>query len=516
MILRDYQRAAYSAALSSLREGNNPLIQMATGTGKSLVAAELTSHLRKNNGQVWVLAHVQELVAQNERTYKKHTGDPQAGVICAGLGRAEHSANAVFASVQSITGPARLGKLAPPDVIIIDECHRVPHNTGEDSQYESLFRLYPRARRVGLSATPWRLDGGLCCGSGEQFWFNDLAFRYTLTQGVRDGWLSPLVGVETETQLALPAAPLNGDFNNTEVGDLILATWLKSVCEALLAVADQRKHIAVYCPTVVAAMRAAAVIKTVTGWSTAVISGSMTQGERANTLWAFHQGEIRVMCSVDTMTTGWDMPELDCIVGLRPTTSSSLHVQIMGRGTRIHPGKKNCLYLDFVGNLQRLGGCDMLETYVRQGAPLEPLEALPAPPREPRKVLPGVRTLAVIDPVSGEQARDGAQLTVEVHAVSAVAIPTRRDPTKPVLMITYACTTVEGARIDATLFVNTEAPNTASTEFFMHRRLAVKLPGEARKLTWMLKECARPTHITVRKQGKYWNTVIEHFEGTPL
>ena len=513
MILRPYQKAAYSSALCSLRNGDNPLIQMATGTGKSLVAAEITSHLRKNNGQVWVLAHVQELVAQNESTYKKHTGDPLTGVICAGLNRHEHNANAVFASVQSIVGPARLGKLLAPQVIIIDECHRVPHNTGEDSQYESLFKLYPEARRIGMSATPWRLEGGLCVGSGSQFWFNDLAFRYTLAEGVRDGYLSPLVGVETEVQLGLPAAPLTGDFNNTEVGDLQDRKWMTSVAEALATLAVKRKHIAVYCPTVVSSMRAASIIHNATGWKTGVVTGSMSKAERVDTLQAFHSGELRVLCSIETLTTGWNMPELDCIVGLRPTTSSSLHVQIMGRGTRIFEDKKNCLYLDFVGNLQRLGGCDMLETYVRQGKPLEPLEAMPAAPREPRKVLPGVRTLAVIDPVSGEQAREGAQLTVEVHAVSAVAIPTRRDPTKPVLMITYACTTVEGARIDATLFINTETTNALATEFFMRRRLAVKLPSEARRLQWMLKDAHRPSHITVRKSSRYWNTIDEHFTG---
>jgi len=153
----------------------------------------------------------------------------------------------------------------------------------------------------------------------------------------------------------------------------------------------------------------------------------------------------------------------------------------------------------------------MLETYVRQAAPLEPLEALPAPPREPRRVLPGVRTLAVLDPTSGEQARNGATLTVEVHSVGAVAIPTRRDPTKPVLMVTYACTTREGARIDATLFVATESDCADTRHFFAQRRLAVTLPIEARKVQWMMKGSVQPDSITVVKQGKYWNVTSEKF-----
>lgn len=506
MQLRHYQHGAYEAALGSLRQGYNPLIQMATGTGKSLVAAELTSHMRKNNGRVWVLAHVQELVAQNERTYKRHTNDPGAGVVCSGLDRKELSASALFASIQSVINPAKAGEIEPPDVIIIDECHRVPHRTGESSQYEQLFELYPAARRAGLSATPWRLGGGLCVGEGKQFWFNDLAYRYTVAQGVAEGYLSPLVGVESEVQLALPTTPASGDFNNTEVTGLQDRKWMYSVAEALSILASKRKHIAVYCPTVVASMRAASVIHEATGWKTGIVTGSMSKTERTDTLMAFHSGELRVLCSIETLTTGWDMPELDCIVGLRPTTSSALHVQIMGRGTRIHEGKNNCLYLDFVGNLQRLGGCDMIETYVKQSAPLEPIEAMPAPPREPRKVLPGVRTLAVIDPTSGEQARDGSEITVEVHAVSSVAIPTRRGQR---LMVQYACTTVEGARIDVSYFINTEQPDPAALEFFAARGVAVRLPGEARTLTWTLKGARRPKFVVARKQGRYWNCVSE-------
>lgn len=511
MQLRPYQSAAVSAILQALRDGHNPAAQLPTGSGKSLVIAELTSTLRKKDGTVWILAHVQELITQNHRMYTKNYKDPSVGIICSGLNLRQTEQAVTFATIQSIIGPAREGLLKPPDLIIIDECHRIPHNNGDTSQFEALFSLYPDARRVGMSATPWRLDNGLVYGKGEQFWFDTLCYNYSVPQAVADGWLSPLVGVETETQLELPTSPLTGDFNNTEVSDLIVKDWLKSVAEAMSTLASKRQHIAVYCPTVVSAMRTAAIIHNVTGWTTAVVSGSMTKAERADTLWRFHQGDIRVLVSVETLTTGWDMPELDCIVCLRPTTSSSLWVQIMGRGTRLSPGKKNCLILDFVGNLQRLGGVDMIETYVRQSAPLEPLEALPAAPREPRRVLPGVRTLAVIDPTSGEQARDGAQLTVEVHAVSAVAIPTRRDPTKPVLMVTYACTTVEGARIDATAFIETEGASVEAQHFFNQRRLAVTLPIEARKVQWMMKGAAQPIYITVVKQGKYWNCTSEQF-----
>jgi DNA repair protein RadD len=354
------------------------------------------------------------------------------------------------------------------------------------------------------------MDNGLIYGQGKHCWFDELSYAFTVPEAVAGGWLSPLIGVETETQLDLAEVSISGDYNNSEVSDKQTADWLTAAATALLTLAPRRKHLAVYCPTVTSAMRAAAVIGQVTGWTTALLTGSMKGADRAAVLERFITGETRVLCSVDTLTTGFDFPALDCIVCLRPTTSSSLWVQIQGRGTRLSPGKKNCLLLDFVGNLQRLGGVDMLESYVRQGAPLEPLEALPAPPKEPRRTLPGVRTLAVIDPLTGTQAAEGAQVTVQVHAVSAVAIPTRRGP-QPVLLVTYACTTVEGARIDASAFINTERPDAQAEMFFNNRNLAVNLPAPARSLGWQLKGAQLPNAVTVRKAGRYWNVVAEHF-----
>jgi len=268
-----------------------------------------------------------------------------------------------------------------------------------------------------------------------------------------------------------------------------------------------RKHVAVYCPTVAAAMRAVVAL-TALGQTAHAVHGSMNQIDRRDTLEAFRAGEFKWLCSVDTLTTGWDMPALDAIACLRPTTASNLWVQILGRGTRKAEGKKNCVILDYVGNLQRLGGVDMLETYVRQSKPFEPLEAVPAPPREPRKVYPGVSTLVVLDPTSGEQARNGAELRVQVHNVNAVAMNTRRGPA---LMVQYTCTTVENARINATLFLTTDTVNPEAEGFFNRRALAVRLPAEPQRLGWMLKNAAQPEYVTVRKSGKYWNVCAEHF-----
>jgi superfamily II DNA or RNA helicase len=509
--LRPYQLAAFEACLGALRRGKHPVIQSATGTGKSLIIAALASAAKQRGLRTWVLTHVQQLVEQNAATYERFTGDPEYGIVCSGLNRADFDRGVTFATIQSIINPGLRGELHLPDLVIIDEAHRVPHTTGETGQYGRLFERFPSAQRVAMTATPWRMDGGLIYGKGKNFWFDELSFVYTVPQGVADGWLSPIVGVETETQLELGEVTVNGDYSNAEVAELQDNDWLRGVALALLQLAPRRQHIAVYCPTIAAAMRAAAVIGRVTECNAGVLTGGMSREVRAEVMQQFKSGDLRVLCSVDTLTTGFDFPALDCLVCLRPTTSSSLWVQIMGRLTRLHPGKKNGLLLDFVGNLQRLGGVDTLDNYVRQRAPLEQLEALPQKPKEPRRVLPGVRTLAVIDPLSGEQATDGSLLVVEVHSVNSVAIPTRRNPKEPALLVQYTCTTVEGARIDASLFLNTERPNADADLFFKNRRLAVNLPSPARSLGWQLKGAQHPTHVTVRKSGRYWNVVAERF-----
>jgi DNA repair protein RadD len=428
------------------------------------------------------------------------------------LNRDERDRLTTFATIQSIVNPALRGELPAPDLIIVDEAHRVPHKTGEQGQYERLLLRYPSARRIAMTATPWRTDDGLIYGAGEQFWFDRRAYAYTVPQGVMDGYLSPIVGVETEVQLTLPDPPSTGDFVMSEVEKDVDNAWLESVAHTLLQVASARKHLAVYCPTVLAAERAAAVLGRVTGYSAGTVTGAMNRVDRAEALHRFRSGEFRILCSVDTLTTGWDFPALDCIVCLRPTTASNLWVQILGRGTRLAEGKKNCLLLDFVGNLQRLGGVDTLETYVRQGDPLEPIEAVPQVRKTPvRTTLPGLTSLIPLDPTTGEHAREGARLTVKVHAVGCVALNTRRGAA---LMVQYTCSTPENARVNASLFLPTGRPNAQVSEFFTARKLAVRLPADPASLQWQVRGARTPEYVTVKKSGKYWNTVEEHWNTT--
>lgn len=510
MQLRHYQQEAVDAALGALGAGGHPVLQLATGTGKSLIIAALAQHYRAAGQLVWVLTHVQQLVEQNAATYERYSGDAP-GIVCAGLRRKDRFNTVTFATIQSILGVQV--EMQPPALIIIDEAHRVPHNRGERSLYESVLHRYPLAGRVAMTATPWRMDNGVIHGEGDQFWFDRLAYSYPVARAVADGYLCPLVGVETAVQLDLEGArKANGDYVMTDVSQREDEVWLRAVARALPELTSIRKHIAVYCPTIDAAERAAEVIAAETGWTTDMMAGDITPGERADAMQRFKSGATRVLCSVDMITTGFDFPALDCIVCLRPTLSSSLWVQIQGRGTRLADGKKNCLVLDFVGNLQRLGGVDMYENFYRQET-REPVEAIPAKLRalREREKVVGAHKLLPIDPMTGEPVRDGASIWVEVESTNSVPITTRRNPGYKVLLVNYNCVTEEGIKLRATNFINTQLPDRRTREFFGVRELAVNLPAPAETLTWQMKGARAPDALCIRRAGQYWNVLMERF-----
>lgn len=506
MKLRQYQQEAVDAALASLASKRNPVLQLATGTGKSVIIAAICERYRAANRQAWMLTHVQQLVSQNAKTYRNYAGlDP--AIVCAGLKRKDVYGGTTFGTIQSVTGV--LDKLPQPDIIVIDEAHRVPHNEGEPGLYDHILRRYPDAARVAMTATPWRMDNGIIYGEGSNFWFDHLAYNYTVPRAVSDGWLCPLVGVETEVQLDVRDVEINGDFVQADVEKAQTEEWLNAVARSLPSLAGKRNFIAVYCPTVKAAHSTASIISLETGWTSSVLHAGLKQEERDKILESFYSGETKVLCSVDMITTGFDFPALDCIVCLRPTLSSSLWVQIQGRGTRLHPSKTNCLVLDYAGNLIRLGGVDMYDTYYRQ-ATMDKVEAKPREPhvKSTRKIYPGSRSIPAIDPMTGEAAVEKSELYVDVHNVSFVAI-TPKGKNKPVILAKYVCTTPEGARIDASQFLDTETPNKITVKFLRCREIAVTLPTEAKNISWQLRNARKPKGATVRKRGRYWNVIDE-------
>lgn len=504
MQLRPYQKEASDAVWDSLRAGRSPCVLLPTGTGKSLCIADLVHRIRDRGGCVWVLVHVKELVEQNRRTLDRYAGLEDVGTICAGLNETDEGASVTFATVQSLAGRVSRGAITrTPDAVIIDEAHRVPLAEA-GKLYNGILGQYKAIPRIGFTATPWRMDNGLIYGDQEGVWFNDLCYQKSVPEMVELGFLCPLVGVETEIQLDLSGIEKSGgDYVQKQVGEKQTSPWLAAVVTSVQSLAAKRNHVAVYCPTVEAAHLTAEAFEA-GGWSSAVVVGATK--DRTEVIGGWKTGAKRVLCSVDVLTTGFDHPPLDCIVCLRPTESSSLWVQVMGRGTRIHEGKNNCLVLDYVGNLARLGGIGMMEDFVVEKAG-KVESTRKATGRGPKKEQKKPERLNAVDPMAGK----AGNITVYVNDADYMVIGSKSQPGKQMVMVSYECQTEEGYLITVNDFVMPEYTGwaRAKSEAWVRARGGYSLPYDAVSAQHLCYSLPIPRRMTIKRNGKYWNVVAE-------
>lgn len=320
MELRDYQQSCIDSMLKHT-EGNI-LIKAPTGAGKTVI---MGSYLKKLGRSALVLAHRTILVKQAKDTFKR-------------IG---------LKGVDVMTFQTAVRRdLKQYDVIVIDEVHRLPP-TSEDSSYRRILENVPNARLVGFTATPFRLGQGHIYGT-EDCWFEELCFDIELRHLQGQGYLCPydyLVAGSLEVR----ARRSGGDYNLQDLEEeLGQELHLGSVKHAIDEHCQGRTHIAVFAVTI---GHAEALANHLGGM---VIHSKMTKDARRETLAKFSVcGGILV--SVASLTEGWDEPRCDVVILARPTLSPALYVQMVGRGLRIHPSKKDCLVLDMVGCYNRHG-----------------------------------------------------------------------------------------------------------------------------------------------------------------
>tara|TARA_R110000824_G_scaffold328271_3_gene515108 strand:- start:381 stop:1958 length:1578 start_codon:yes stop_codon:yes gene_type:complete len=525
MKARPYQIEATRACIEDLKQGYNPVLNLATGTGKSLIIAHLAYTLSRQNKRVWILTHTTKLVQQNVAQFKRLSALP-VGICCSSIHKpTEQDINEkiIYGTIQTISNLSILAA----DVIIIDEAHRVPFENGK-SQYEKLFTAYPQSQKIALTATPWRLDNKLIYKENDNVrnsndgdlhdsygsrWFNKCSYEYNVAQGVKEGYLSPLVGASSRIQLDLSDCELIGnDFNQADASRLITDSWLTSVCKKLNTVARDRKIMAVYTPTILVAMTVKKKLEKYTDRKVAVLHSKMDQDERQEIYQGLEDGRYNTVTSVDMLTTGFNLPSLDCIVCLRPTLSSSLWVQILGRGTRLSDGKKNCLVLDFVGNFLRLGGCAMMPQWTMEKRPTIPDEIvegnfIPLPfVKKERFLHPGLTTIEPVDPSTGKAVGDNDTVAATVSACQGF-VPRGKN----YISVKYVCLTENNAKITATRFLNTNKESDDVYQFFDRRNLPVTLPCQPNRLSYMIKMAAKPLSVILKKNGRYWNVLEETF-----
>ena len=361
MKLRDYQDAAVAAVWSYYQSGKagNPLIAMPTGTGKSLIIAGLIRSMVETYPEthVLVLTHVKELIQNNYETMMRYWPQAPAGIFSAGLGRKDFHTQITFAGIASIRNRADLFRKT--SIILVDESHLVSDN--ENASYQKFFDALkvhnPYLKIIGLSATPYRLGLGLLT---EGKVFTDVCFDLTSGEAflwmIDNGYLAPLIPKRTTTQLDTDLIAIRGgEFLQSSVDHAFeeQGVTAKAINETL-AYAGQRNHWLVFASSLAHGADIQRLLLDA-GVPTGFVHSKLSNADRDEEIARFKAGHYRAMVNKDILTTGFDFPKIDCIVMLRPTQSPGLWVQMLGRGTRPAPGKRDCLVLDFAGNTERLG-----------------------------------------------------------------------------------------------------------------------------------------------------------------
>ncbi len=328
MQLRPYQRDAVDAVLSYWgKGGGNPLVEMATGTGKSVVVANLVRELTEHDPEtrVLMLVHVRELVAQNAQALLRAWPAAPLGINSAGLGRRDRGSQILFASIQSVAREDH-NSIGRRHVILIDEAHLLP-NSG-DGQYRTLIdRLRdaePELRVVGFTATPYRLGMGLLYGKGAPF--DEVVYSYGIAEGVADGYLSPLVCRLGSSEIDVSAVKRQG-------GEFVAASLQEAArrpsqvvlsCKDAVEQLQDRKSWLVFCAGVEHAEETADQFREL-GINAACVTGETPTHERDRILRAFKAGQIRALTNANVLTTGFDAPNVDAVVMMRPTLSTGLY-----------------------------------------------------------------------------------------------------------------------------------------------------------------------------------------------
>lgn len=341
MELRPYQLEAREAVEREWEQGRNrTLLVLPTGCGKTIVFAKITEDRVRAGDRVLILAHRGELLEQASDKIGKATG-----LGCA-TEKAEESClgswfRVVVGSVQTLMRPQRLAQFDPHyfDTIIIDEAHHAISDS-----YGRILDHFGNARVLGVTATP---DRGDMRNLGSVF--ESLAYEYTLPKAIREGYLSPIQALTIPLKLDLSGVGMqSGDFKASDLGNA-LDPYLYQIAEEMVKHCMDRKTV-VFLPLVKTSQKFRDILCGF-GFRAAEVNGESQ--DRAETLAAFERGDYNVLCNSMLLTEGWDCPSVDCIVVLRPTKVRSLYSQMVGRGTRLFPGKDHLLLLDFLWHTER-------------------------------------------------------------------------------------------------------------------------------------------------------------------
>jgi DNA repair protein RadD len=367
---RWYQEEAIESIFEyfATKQGN-PVIAMPTGTGKSIVIAEFIRRVMQRwPGQRFIVAtHVKELIEQNAAKLAAIWPHAPYGIHSAGLKQRDKMQPIIFGGIASMYKMPEV--FGHRDILLIDECHLL--NPKDGTMYLAFIRgllaINPKLKVIGLSATIYRMGQGLITDGGL---FTDVCYDLTTLAAfarlIREGWLSMLIPKKTTTVIDTSQLHISstGDYVQSELETAAERITLPAIQEAM-TYAQGRHSWLVFCSGVRHAVKTAEILNHFGIRATAVHSQTkdfkLDGEERTRRFEAWKAGDYRAITNNNVLTTGVDHPPVDMILMLRATLSTSLWVQMLGRGTRPFAGdnnfpeKHNCMVLDYGGNTRRLG-----------------------------------------------------------------------------------------------------------------------------------------------------------------
>lgn len=334
MELRPYQVEACAAVNREWLERDKTLLVLPTGCGKTICFATIARD-RARLGRVLILAHREELLTQAadklKATYEIPSVVEKAESSCVGAPE-----QVVVGSVQTLQSKKRLARFSHDyfKTIIIDEAH---HCLAQG--YKNVLNYFDEAKVLGVTATA---DRGDMKNLGE--YFESLAYEYSLREAVQNGYLAPIRVQTMPLNIDLTGVKMSqGDYSLGEAGHA-LEPYLEDIAEEMRKVC-MSKHTVVFLPLVGISQQFRDILNR-KGFRAAEVNGESK--DRDVILDKFAKGEFNVLCNSMLLTEGWDCPIVDCVVILRPTKVRGLYCQMIGRGTRLYPGKDHLLVLDFL------------------------------------------------------------------------------------------------------------------------------------------------------------------------
>lgn len=334
--LRPYQQQARDRIHAEWEAGRTrTLLVLPTGTGKTIVFASVAADQVRAGDRVLILAHRGELLEQAADKLQRSTG------LVSAVEKAESTCldswfRVVVGSVQTLQRTARLERF-PHDyfgTIIIDEAHHAITDG-----YRRILDYFDHAKVLGVTATP---DRGDMRNLGEVF--DSLAFEYKLTDAIKEGYLCKIMAQTIPLKLDITSVTMSG--GDYAVGDLgtALDPYLEQIAAEMAQRCTGRKTV-VFLPLIKTSQKFRDLLNA-HGFRAAEVNGQ--SDDRRQVLADFEADKYNVLCNSMLLTEGWDCPSVDCVVVLRPTKVRSLYSQMVGRGTRLSPGKTDLLLLDFL------------------------------------------------------------------------------------------------------------------------------------------------------------------------